>query len=327
MSKNNRKCIYCKSDKVIHKGRNDKDLQKYQCKECKKYFNSKSNAKDNLIKDIWIDFVFHKQTIRELVLKYSLDKKTIYRHIQEYKTIEKKHNPREVRLLVDALYFGSRTEGKSWCVIVFRDDITKENLWWEFTDQERESIYLKGKVALTTLGYKILSVTSDGLPLIRKAFRGIEYQMCLVHMERIIVRGTTRKPKLEASIALYTLGRSIYTIDEKKFNVYMNKYTLKYFHFLNEKTTSEITGESWYTHDELRKAFFSLSRLSEHLFTYQRDCKVPRTTNSIEGHFAHVRDVVNIHRGSSKELKQKIIHTILLASTIAPREEVVKLFK
>jgi hypothetical protein len=313
---------------VIHKGKDGKGLQKYQCKECKKYFNSKSNSKDNLVKEIWIDFVFHKQTIRELVLKHTLDKKTIYRYINEYKTVEKKHNEREVRLLVDALYFGSRTENQSWCVIVFRDDITKENLWWEFTDQERESVYIRGKTTLTSLGYKILSVTSDGLPLIRKAFREIDYQMCLVHMERIIVRGTTRKPKLEASIALYAIGRSMYTIDEKEFNVYMNKYTLRYFHFLNEKTLSEVTGESWYTHEELRKAFFSLSRLSEFLFTYQRDNRIPRTTNSIEGHFAHIRDIVNIHRGASKELKQKIIHTILLASTIAPSEELIlKLFR
>lgn len=171
------------------------------------------------------------------------------------------------------------------------------------------------------MGYTILSVTGDGLSLIRKAFLPIPYQMCLVHMERIIVRGTTRNPKLEAGKVLLAIARSLHTTDEYTFNKYMNKYTLKYFHFLNEKTYSEETGESWYTHEELRKSFISLQRFNKYLFTYLTDENIPKTTNSIEGHFSHIRDVVNIHRGSSKELKQKIIHTILLTSTISPTEK------
>ncbi len=222
------------------------------------------------------------------------------------------------------MYFGNRIDKTTWCVILFRDSLTKENIWWEFTNQESEFIYLKGRREIEKLGYKILSVTGDGLSLIRKAFLPIPYQMCLVHMERIIIRGTTRKPKLEAGRVLLALAKSIYTIKEKDFNEYMNKYTLKYFHFLNEKTINEETGESWWTHEELRKAFISLQRFHKYLFTYLNDENIPKTTNSIEGHFAHIRDVVNIHRGSSKELKQKIIHTILLTSTISPTEESLK---
>lgn len=296
-------------------------MQKYFCKDCKRYFNSKSNTKDTSIKEIWLDFVFHKQTIRELTIKYSLDKKTIYKYLNQYTNKEKIHRPREVRLLVDALYFGNRKQQTSWCVVVFRDAITKENIWWEFTNQETGSVYFKGKLKLKELGYKILSCTADGLPLIRRAFIDIPFQMCLVHMERIIVRGTTRKPKLEAAKVLFALSKLIHIITQQDFNIYMNKYTLKYFHFLNEKTTNQYTGETWYTHEELRKAFLSLQSLQEYLFTYLKDDNIPRTTNSIEGHFAHIRDLVNIHRGSSRKLKEKIIQTILIASTIAPTEQ------
>jgi hypothetical protein len=147
-------------------------------------------------------------------------------------------------------------------------------------------------------------------------------------MERIVIRGTTRKPKLEAGQVLYAISRTLHTTNSKEFNERMSRYALRYFHFLNERTTSEITGESWYTHDNLLKSFLSLQRLHPYLFTYEKDNNIPRTTNSIEGHFAHIRDVVNIHRGASKTLKEKIIHTILLASTIAPSEELIqKLFR
>ena len=101
-------------------------------------------------------------------------------------------------------------------------------------------------------------------------------------------------------------------------------YIEKYSDFLNEKAFSELTGESWYVHEDLRRAVFSLNRFIPYLFTYKKYQNIPPTTNSLEGHFAHIRDVVNVHRGASKQLKQKIIHTILLASTIAPSDEILK---
>lgn len=308
---------------MIRKGRRE-GLQKYFCKSCNRYFSNSERRKCVKEKDIWIDYVFHKQTIRELVLKYRLDKKTIHKYLLDYKVKEKKHSPRKVRLLVDALYFGSRLEKTTWCVVVFRDRLTKEDLWWEFSDTEREFVYLKGRKELERLGYEIPSVTGDGLALIRSAFYGIPFQMCLVHMERIIIRGTTRKPKLEAGKALFYLARLLFNIGEEDFKRYMTKYSFKYLLFLSEKTVNEVTGERWYTHEDLRRAFVSLQNLYPYLFTYLKDRDIPRTTNSLEGHFAHLRDIVNIHRGASKLLKQKIIHTILLASTISPEEERLK---
>jgi len=37
-------------------------------------------------------------------------------------------------------------------------------------------------------------------PVLRKVFSDIPFQMCLVHMERIVIRKITRNPKLETGL-------------------------------------------------------------------------------------------------------------------------------
>lgn len=219
------------------------------------------------------------------------------------------------------MYFGDRKEKTTWCVVVFRDDVTKENLWWTFTDTETTFVYLLGKLFLEEKGYIILSVTGDGFSAIRQAFLGISYQMCHVHMERLVIRGTTRNPLLLQGQVLLALVRSIFDTNKEIFVSRLNEYTFMYRDFLNEKAISNVTGQSWYVHDDLRRSYISIKNFLPYLFTYEKDKGIPRTTNSLEGHFAHIRDVVNIHRGASKSLKEKILHTILLASTIAPKDE------
>lgn len=204
---------------------------------------------------------------------------------------------------------------------MFRDDITKENLWWTFTDTETTSVYLQGKLFLEEKGYTILSVTGDGFSAIRQAFLGIPYQMCHVHMERLVIRGTTRNPLLLQGQVLLALTRSIFDTRKEIFVSRLNEYTFMYLNFLNERAFNIVTGIPWYVHDDLRRAYLSIKNFLPYLFTYEKDNEIPRTTNSLEGHFAHIRDVVNIHRGTSRVLKEKILHTILLASTIAPKDE------
>lgn len=321
MSTKSKKCPLCEATKTIKKGTTGNGRQLYGCKDCGHRFTYSKREKRIKTKQILIDFVFHKQVIRELKNTYDINEKTIALYINNYKVKEKKHNPRAVNLVADALYFGTREDDATWCIIVFRDPKEKENIWWCYEDAETESAYRRGKLYLESLGYIILSITGDGFSGLRYAFLGIPYQMCLVHMERIVIRGTTRKPKLIQGQALLALIKTIFDTDEQLFKKRFNKYMEMYRGFLNEKAYSETTGEWWYVHDDLRSASMSLERFILYLFTFKKDRSIPSTTNSIEGHFSHIRDVVNIHRGSSKELKQKIIHIILLASTIAPDDE------
>lgn len=228
-------------------------------------------------------------------------------------------------MVADALYFGERLEKTSWCAICFRDPKQKENLWWTFTQNETTSVYLTGRRYLENLGYEIKSVTGDGFSGLRQAFSNIPFQMCHVHMERIVIAGTTRKPILEAGKALLALVRLLHQkIDGETFKYYLQKYLNKYRVFLNEKTINPITGETFLTHEPLYRATLSLVRFLPYLFTFEKNKNISRTTNSLEGHFSHIRDVVGVHRGLSRPQMEKVLHSIFLASTIAPTRKKLK---
>jgi hypothetical protein len=274
---------------------------------------------------LWKEYVFGKQTLRELKEDHGKDIRTLKDFLGDYKAPEKKHDPRKINLVVDALYFGERKESTSWCAVCFRDPKRKENLWWTFGKTETTSIYLEGRNALEQLGYIILSVTGDGFGGLRQAFHDIPFQMCHVHMERIVVNGTTRKPILEAGRGLLSLVRSLHQkIDSETFKYYLKKYLEKYQSFLNEKTVNPETGESTLTHEPLHKATLSLVRFLPFLFTFETNKNVSRTTNSLEGHFSHIRDVVGVHRGLTRSQMERVLHSIFLASSIAPTKRKLK---
>ncbi|MEK7113920.1 MAG: hypothetical protein AAB873_03805 [Patescibacteria group bacterium] len=299
-------------------------MQTWKCNLCSRRFRNERREKTSLEKEIWNDYVFEKQTLRELKQKYQKDKRTLKKILNEYKAPKKTHEPRVVNLVVDALYFGERTEETSWCAVCFRDPIKKENLWWSFSKTETTGLYLLGRAYLENLGYTILSITGDGFGGLHTAFSDIPLQMCLVHMERIVIKGTTKKPILEAGIALLALIKTIHYTDGNTFKNYFKKYISKYQSFLNEKTINPITGKSDFTHEPLRKAVLSLMRFLPYLFTFEKNKNIPRTTNSLEGHFSHIRDIIGVHRGLSRSHMEKVLNSIFLASTIAPTEEKLK---
>ena len=308
---------------VVKKG-NKRGIQTYLCKNCNKYFSGARRTNFSLIKNIWKDYVFHKQTFRELEHKHNLDKRTVRKLLEKYESPEKTHNPRKVDMVVDATYFGLRKENTSWCLIVFRCPKSKENLWWRFCDTETTSVYREGREHLEKLGYIILSVTGDGFGGIRQAFYGIPFQMCHVHMERLVVKGTTKNPQTEAGQVLLALARTLKETDTKTFSLRLGKFFDKYRVFLNEKTIHPLSGKSSFTHEGVRFALNSLIRFKSFLFTYKQNKNISRTTNSLEGHFSHINRVTSIHRGLSKTQKEKVINSIMLASSVAPTEEKLK---
>jgi len=302
----------------------ERDIQTWSCNDCGKKFRNKRREKIIFQKRIWKEYVFEKQTLRELKQKNGKDWRTLKNHLGQYKAPEKKHEPRKIHLIADATYFGERKEKTSWCVVVFRDLKRKENLWWNFFDTETTSAYLEGRTCLEDLGYQILSITGDGFGGLRQAFSGIPYQMCHVHMKRIVITGTTRKPELEAGQALLALTKTLHYTDGNTFKNYFKKYLEKYQNFIKEKSINPLTGRTSLTHEPLYQASMSLWRFLPYLFTFELNKNIPKTTNSLEGHFSHIRDIVGVHRGLSRLQMEKVLHSILLASTIAPTKKKLK---
>lgn len=302
----------------------ERDIQTWGCNDCNKRFRNKRREKVAFQKRIWKEYVFEKQTLRELKGKHGVYRKGLKNILGSYKAPEKVHHPRKIHLVADATYFGERRENTSWCVVVFRDQKRKENLWWGFFDTETTSAYLEGRNHLERLGYIILSVTGDGFGGLRQAFSGVPFQMCHVHMKRIVVSGTTNNPELEAGQALLALIKTLHYTDSKTFKNYVKKYLEKYQTFINEKSINPQTGRMSLTHEPLYRATMSLWRFLPFLFTFESNKNIPKTTNTLEGHFTHIKDIVGVHRGLPRGNMERILHSILLASTIAPTKKKLK---
>jgi hypothetical protein len=313
--------VRCGSHQTTKRGK-ARGVQTYLCLDCGRRFSDKRRKKNVLIKHLWQDYVFHKQTVRELSETYGKDKRTIRKLLCSYEPPLKEHRPRPVHIVVDATYYGERTEATSWCVVVARDHELGEDLVWRFANTESTSVYASLRTELEDLGYTIQSVTGDGFSGIRSAFHGIPYQMCHVHMERIVTRGTTKNPQTEAGQVLLALTRTLHNTTKKIFTKRQSKYILFYQDFLNERTANPVTKETYWTHKELRKAVLSLIHHTPYLFTYSANTHIAKTTNSLEGRFSHINEVLAIHRGLSKQQKKKVIHSLFLASTVAPTKEI-----
>lgn len=136
-------------------------------------------------------------------------------------------------------------------------------------------------------------------------------------MKQMIIQGTTLNPKTEAGQVLLALSHTLTTTTKDVFTNRFRMYHEKYISFLNEKTFGPDGRVSW-THEGVRQAYQSLLYWYNHLFTFHTDKSIPSTTNTCEGHFSHIKDVVRIHRGMSLSFKRKVLSSILLASTISP---------
>ena len=314
MSTKTKKCPLCQGQNVVKKGKQD-GVQRYLCRICGKRFRSERRGKRKLTKDIFNDFVFSKQTVRELKPEYGLDKKTIRSVLDRYENEKKVHNPREIYLVVDATYFGKRKEGTSWGVILFRDSLEKENLWWKFVDQEKVAYYIEGKMFLEDTGYIIKSVTADGFLGLNKVFSGIPFQICQFHTKKMCIRHLTSNPKTIQGQVILALVKTISKTNYITFKTRLQKYIIHYNDVLNEKTYHP-SGDWSYTYDNIRSALHTLSKYIDYLFTYEKDLKIPKTTSTCEGYFSHVKDIVRIHRGMLRSLKEKVIDRIFLNSSI-----------
>lgn len=260
--------------------------------------------------------------MKQLAQRSQTDRRTVRCLLSQYKVPAKQHTPRPVHLIVDGTYFGERKEGKSWCVVVARDPYKKENLLWSFEQAETTGCYAWIRETLESLGYTILSVTGDGFSGIKSAFHGIRFQMCHVHMERLVIGGTTRNPQTKAGQILLALVRTLHQdTNSHLFHTRLMQYVEEYRAFLNEKTMHPFSGEQSWTHEELRRAVQCLLRHEKYLFTYEHDTQIPKTTNSLEGHFRHVKKLVHVHHGTSKEKTHRILHSIFLASTTSPNKK------
>lgn len=245
-----------------------------------------------------------------MAIKHKCSKRTIQRKIDLHQVTFPQKTAREVVVLMDATYWG-----RVFGIMLFKDNITKENLLKYYIKNETNSKYREGIKELKSRGYIIKAIVCDGRRGLIQSFENIPVQMCQFHQAAILRRYITKKPRMPAAIELRQIAELMKQTDKESFEGSLNEWYLKWGPFLNERSVNEETGKSFYSHKRLRSAYRSLKTNLKWLFTWydHMDLNIPNTTNAIDGHFADLKTKLRNHNGLSIERKKKFIDEFLKA--------------
>ena len=198
-------------------------------------------------------------------------------------------------------------------LLVARVPHLKTNLGWTWISSETKEVYSALRHNLESRGYIITAVVLDGRRGIPRVFSDIPVQICQFHQMQVVRRKLTLRPETEAGQRLLSIGLNItkYTSDSLKKE--LDEWYKKYHEFVEEKTYILGTRRWRYTHRRMRSAYQSLVRNLPFLFTYEKYpyLDIPNTTNSLDGYFSRVKNLLSAHRGKTKERIRKIITEIL----------------
>jgi hypothetical protein len=186
-----KKCPYCGSYKTKKKGFYNNQRQRYRCNSCGRQFQNHSRNK-RLEKTIWKQYVYQRQTIRQLAAKYKRGKNCIRAHLLNVPIKEQRHVPQPIVAIADVTFFK-----RNFGVCVIRAPHLRTNIYAQEVQTESVDAYKQGRINLEERGYTIKAIVWDGRPGVRQLFSDIPIQMCHFHQQQIIVRYLTNNPKLE----------------------------------------------------------------------------------------------------------------------------------
>ena len=198
--------------------------------------------------------------------------------------------------------------------------ILGKNIHWREIKTENLNEYRFLLEELKTLGFPFSSFVIDGRAgvknVLQSMFPGLPIQHCQFHQKQTVQHYISKNPKLEASKELQRIVQLLTKTTQKEFTEYLKFWHIKWDWFLKEKTLNIETGRKNFTHSRLRSAYFSLKRNLPYLFTYQEfpELRIPNTTNSCDGSFAHWKNKIKIHRGLRKDRRKKMIDYLLFNS-------------
>ena len=205
--------------------------------------------------------------------------------------------------------------GKNFGVMLFKDEITKENLLKYYVKAETNALYKQGINKLEEQGFIFRGIVCDGRRGLINSFNEIPVQMCQFHQAAIVRRYITKNPRMPAAIELKEITSLMKQTDKESFEGALNEWYDKWKAFLSERTINEKTGKSSYTHKRLRSAYRSLQTNLKWLFTWYDNIElgIPNTTNAIDGHFSDLKNKLRNHNGLSRKRKIKFIDEFLKA--------------
>jgi hypothetical protein len=193
----------------------------------------------------------------------------------------------------------------------------KTNLGWSWIREETKEAYASLRKEIEAKGFRLKAVVLDGRQGIPSVFKGIPVQICQFHQLQIVRRKLTLRPKTQAGVELLHLGLNITKYTETSFKLELDIWENRHKDFLEEKTYCSFCKKFHYTHKRVRSARFSLRKNLPFLFTYEKypELNIPNTTNSLDGYWSRLKNLLGAHRGKSKERIRKITEEILRKQT------------
>lgn len=202
-------------------------------------------------------------------------------------------------------------------MLVARSPHLKSNLGWAWIQSETKEAYSLLRDHIAKKGFRLTAVVLDGRTGIPRVFWDIPVQICQFHQIQTVKRKLTLRPETAAGQELLSIGLRLAKTDQETLEHELHHWCEKYQEFLSEKTHT-IGCRRWhYTHRRIRSAYTSLKRNMPYLFTHQKyqNLNIPNTTNSLDGYFSRLKNLLSAHRGKSKERIRKIAREILRAQT------------
>lgn len=297
--------------------------QRYQCQGCFSTWMGIQRPQ-RFRNKLWRQYAFEGRSIAWLAKQYGKDKRFIRRALDGYEACDAIPRARKVTVIMDVTYFGS------WGVIVVIDLYAAvgraENLvlyWAVLEGTERTLDYDVATDTLEAMGYTVQAAVIDGRRGVRQMLetKGIAVQHCQFHQLQTVTQCLTKRPKLIQNIELRAIALTLTRTTRQTFEAKLDAWHEKYGDWLKERYTEPQTRRTRYQHDRTRRAYFSLRRNLDYLFTFQdkrltrQGIKLPNTTNALDGRFAVWKQKLNHHKGCSKTRKTKILRSLFSRTT------------
>ena len=305
--KRRKRCPHCGFLDTIKRGKRS-GYSRYFCKNCSSYFTDRRPSVSNSNMFVWFErWVRDKQSIPQISTASGYSERTLknyfYKILPTCPTwqIQKRE---KVNLMIDGTYFANKI-----CLLLYRDYNIKMTILYRLTDREALRDLKEDLRAIKNVGIEIESVTCDGAANIIKAVREVcpeaIIQRCTFHIVNEICTWLTKKPKSDAARELRHLAVILSQVNThyeaqcwiREFIDWENKY----HDYITEKSIDEVTGRWWYTHKMLHRSSTHIKRAIPFMFNYTRYSGIPKTSNSIESFFGHLKDHLRLHRGLSNE--------------------------
>jgi hypothetical protein len=307
MERNRRtRCPLCGFLGAIKNGKKN-GSQRFKCKNCGSYFTRTSPHITRSNRFVWFErWILGKQTLWQLSLQSGYSEKSLRRWFDDYL----RHYPHwEIRrsdklnLMIDGTYFENKL-----CLVLYRDNNVKATILYRLTDGEWEDELREDLENILSLGVVIESVTTDGarniIKSVRKSCPTTIIQRCVVHIQRECLTWLTRHPQSVAGAELRRIVRVVHRIEDRdqwgEWVVSLVRWYERNKEYVEAKSFKEETGRYWFTHKMVRKAFVHIRRALPDMFRYLDNPDIPKSTNSLESFFGHLKQNVSLHRGLSK---------------------------